>query len=61
MTSNKNRRNLNRIDYKIFNETGEKVPKNMATSADVILAEAKVDADIKDFFCHVQVKRASVC
>ena len=49
MTSIKNRRNLNRIDYKIFNETGEKVSKNMAASADVILVEAKVDADIRIF------------
>ena len=56
MTSNKNRRNLNRIDYKIFNETGEKVPKNMATFADITLVEAKVDADIKDFFVMFKLK-----
>ena len=48
MTSNKNRRDLKRIDYKIFNETGKRVEKIMVDSVELLL-EAKLAADIDEF------------
>ena len=49
MSGPKNRRKLQRIDYKKFHETGEKVEKNMAFNEEITL-EAKLVEDIDDFF-----------
>ena len=48
MTTKRNLRKLDRIEYKIFHETGEKV-KKMSFDKE-ILFEAKVAEDIKDFY-----------
>ena len=45
-----NRRNINRIDYKIFHETGQKIIKSMADFDREIMSEAKIATDINEFF-----------
>ena len=43
-------RNLPRIDYNIFDKTGRKVFKKMADCEKEILSEAKLSADIGEFY-----------
>ena len=45
-----NRRNINRIDYKIFHETGQKIIESMADFDREIMSEAKIATDINEFF-----------
>ena len=48
----RNKRDLTRIDYKKFHETGERVIKDMtdSNSSKEKLSEAKIVADINEFY-----------